>query len=106
MILRYPNGVVRVCVTKNNISIEDSYKIQKKSDMKNILEQIKSLYENEHNEVLDNRSIRSMIWEWKSHNLVYSLGLFRDRTRTVDINYPIPGYMNIVYFIASLFYWD
>lgn len=74
--------------------------------MKNILEQIKSLYENEHNEVLDNRSIRSMIWEWKSHNLVYSLGLFRDRTRTVDINYPIPGYMNIVYFIASLFYWD
>lgn len=106
LVLNYPNGLVRVNVTKNNISIEESYKVQKKSDMRNILEQLKSLYEDEHNNVLDNRTIRSIICEWRSHNLVYSLGLFRDRTRTVDINYPIPDYMNIVYFMASLFYWS
>ena len=40
LIISYPGGVARVNVTKNNISIKDSYKIKKTSDMKNIIEQL------------------------------------------------------------------
>jgi hypothetical protein len=95
----------KVNTTKNNISIIDSYKIKKRSDQNALISELRSLYTDDKNNVLDNRSDFSLICEWRTHNLLYALHVLRDHTGTVDLEYPQPWYMKVGYFIGSLFYW-
>ena len=54
----------------------------------------------EHSDLFANRSTKSIVREWVVHNAMYRLGLFRSRTESVDINWPLPWLESIIYWIA------
>ena len=62
------------------VSIEDSYKITCEDEMFDILTKFE--YETKY---YSKRSIISWIKEWKSHNRLYKLGLFRKHTKDCDL---------------------
>lgn len=84
--------------------VYESYKITKK---KNILAELERIHMCR--DYLDicaagyNRSIMSEYREWKGHNVLYKLGIARDRTRSVDINQNEPMWRRVVYAILSIF---
>ena len=86
-------------VTSNNINIKDSYKVKKKSEMKDIL------YAIQHNHSgcpVFKRSYNALLSEWKTHNRLYALGFQRARTKDVDLNYPIKWYVQLAYYIIGI----
>lgn len=54
----------------------------------------------EHPGLFANRSSKSIVREWVVHNAMYRLGLFRSRTESVDLNWPLPWWESIIYWIA------
>ena len=82
-------------VKPERINILNSYEIQK-SQFIPILEEIKSKYP-EH--VVWNRSMKSLVREWAVHNFLYSIGLKKEKTKDVSLDYPQPWYVKIGYFI-------
>lgn len=89
-----------VCsVTENNIKIIDSYKVENKSKMKEVLYAIQ--YKHPECKVFK-RSYNSMIAEWKTHNRLYHLGIKKSHTKDVDINYPIKWYVELLYRIFGI----
>lgn len=89
-------------VSDDNIHINDSYKIRKRSDMKSLLSYISA--SNRDNEVFKHRPMYGLICEWRSHNLLFDLGYKRERTSSVDLNYPQRWYVRVAYFGLSKFY--
>lgn len=73
-------------LTDNNLHIEDSYQVGKRS-MDVVLCHIKAI-DNEKPSKVWNRSIFSLKMEWAVHNALYALHLFRKQTKDVDLNYP------------------
>ena len=71
-------------IDKNNIHIYDSYCVSK-HDMLNVLYHIKT--DSPYCDVW-NRSMKSLVNEWVVHNFLYKLGLYQDRTKDVDLDYP------------------
>lgn len=92
-------------VTKNCITIYDSYKIKTKADMNFILTVIKYNYSdiNDDDYIFNQVNRESMINEWRGHNLLYNLHLFRSHTKDVDIN-KNPWYLKAGYWILSKLY--
>lgn len=94
-----------ITITNNNIHITDSYKVKTRESMKNILNILRE-YLNDSNITmktpLDYRSNNSMIREWITHNNLYRLGLYQDRVKNIDLNYPQKWYVKILYAIGSL----
>lgn len=85
-------------LTDTSLHVEDSYTLNKRKDIRLFLESIKS-----HNNVsLFNRNITSLINEWKGHNLLYNLHLFRSHTKDVDLEYPQKWYYIIIWNIIGL----
>lgn len=62
------------------VTIVDSYKVTDEDDMCDILTIFK--YKTNYH---SKRSINSWIKEWKSHNRLYKLGLFRSHTEDCDL---------------------
>lgn len=73
-----------VVVSDNIIRIENGYLVQGRG-FGFVLNYIRK---NEPNEVTANRSNYSLSCEWAVHNVLYKLGLFRSRTKNVDMEYP------------------
>ena len=97
------NGIVlRVECSQDNTKIIDSYKVNNKWDMKFILYKIRD--EVTKDKAIHNRYINSMVNEWGTHNLLYSLGIQKDRTRDVDLNINQPWYIKVGYFLLSHIY--
>ena len=72
-------------------------------DMDNVLKLIR--YEvTEDNYAVNKRDIHNMINEWRAHNLLYSLGIMKDRTKSVDLNINQSWYVTLSYKVLSLFY--
>lgn len=71
---------VKIQYDKTNVRIIDSHKVKEK-DMKDILFWFlfKTGYESK-------RDIDSWLKEWKAHNRLYRLGLFRSHTKDCDLN--------------------
>lgn len=67
-----------------NATIVSSYNIKSKDERYEILS-ILSMYEYEHPSEW-NRTIDSMRVEWEVHNMLYTLGISRDRTQDVDLD--------------------
>lgn len=88
-----------ITVTEYNIHIDNSYRIDKRKDIKEVIEFI---YENYNNKVIENRSQKSCVEEWITHNNLYKLNLFESHTISVDLDYPQKWYMPIIYKILSL----
>lgn len=102
LIVSHKDFILKVFVSENNTSILDSHLVKKPKDMKSILFCIKNQIAE--NYAINKRSISSMIAEWRVHNLMYSLGIFRSRTKHVDLNTEQPWYIEALYYILSPFY--
>jgi len=75
---------MRVEVTKNNVHIEDSY-IYDKREFDGIIDWLREKYPDSDVWKRTNKCLKR---EWATHNLFYSLHLFRKATRSVDMDYP------------------
>lgn len=62
-----------------NLHIVDGYKINKLKDMETYLLQHKD-------ELGSSRSLKSYLIEWRAHNVLYNLGLFRSHTKDTDLD--------------------
>ena len=94
--------LVKYHVTPNNVTIYDSYKVTHTGDMEYLIQKIRYNYPL-NNYIINKRSMSSLINEWKAHNLLYDLHLFRSHTRNVDLNNE-PWYRKVIYQILSKFY--
>lgn len=100
------NGkTVTADISPNNISIHDSYKITSREDMDNILQYIRYCTEISEYPVIKYTNNKQLIREWCTHNLLYDFGILKERTKTVDLDYPQKWYFKLGYFIGSLLYW-
>lgn len=89
-------------ISTNNIHIVDSYTIKMRETMRYVLDDLKTyLRQNYIVSPFDHRSIKSMVNEWVAHNNLYKLGYKRERTGSVDLNYPQKWYMPILYWLFS-----
>lgn len=93
---------VSVSTNNNNIHIHNSYNIKKIRDMKHYINDIRNSDDGTC-EVL-NRSNFSLINEWRSHNLLYALGIFRTHTKDVDLESNPSIFFTIGYTILSFLY--
>lgn len=53
---------------------------------------------------IDNVGVFNLINEWRAHNLLYKLGIEKDRTKSVDLNTDNSWYIKVLYTILSIFY--
>lgn len=100
--IHYKRFSLKVEVSEDNTKIYDSYQVTSLKDMKAILFLIKSRVNN--NYAINKRGYKDMINEWRVHNLLYSLHLFRERTKDVDLNFPQSTLEKTIYSILSLLY--
>lgn len=83
--------------TPNNLHINDSCEIQKRK-FKSALDSIEA----RHPELLIwQRSTFSLCREWAVHNLLFNLGIKKERTKDVDLNFPQKWYICIGYAILG-----
>lgn len=75
---------MKIIVTDKNIEIRDSYKVSVTGEMNDILNSLREEYPD--NSVLIQRKNPSLIREWKGHNFLYKLGVFRSHTMDVDLD--------------------
>lgn len=87
---------VEIQYDKNNVRIIDSHKVKEKN-MRNILEWflIKTCYKSR-------RSLDSWLKEWKAHNRLYKLGLYRSHTIDCDLNENEQWWRLLVYSIIGI----
>lgn len=73
------NGI-KIKYDKKGVSIINSYKVTIAEDMIIILRlfQLKTYYKSR-------RTLKSWVKEWKAHNRLYKLGLFRNHTKDCDL---------------------
>lgn len=103
LILRYKDFALKVHASEYNTCIQDSYKVKSIDDMKGVLWLIRSEIE-DNNMAIHKRGIWSMIHEWRVHNLLYSLGIEKNRTMSVDLETNQHWYLRLAYKVLSLFY--
>ena len=84
MKVKYGKHEISFSATKNNVRIENSYKVTKKSDMNAIVKLIRT--EAAKLGYQYSRSNSSWVTEWRAHNYMYDKGLQRSRTGSVDLN--------------------
>lgn len=85
-------------VSNNDCKIIDSYKITNKEVMLYFINRLRE----EHKEFQVRTSL-SYYREWKAHNILYKLGLFKSHTKDTDLNIDEKLSRRICYFIISLF---
>ena len=101
MIMKKIFSGFKVDLSENNIHIWDSYKCKKSEDIESIINEIRN--DPDASKYMKRSNI-SYINEWAAHNLLYYMGILKDRTGDVDMNYPLKWYFNIMYFIIGNFY--
>ena len=86
------------------VRIRDSYLINNNSDIKTVLEYIRSLDEYKKlKEYGYTRTPASEFNEWKVHNFLYKLGYKPERTGSVDIDQNESKFHRFVYAVLSIF---
>lgn len=88
-------------ITKNNLHIFDSYKISKKK-FDSELNSAQALHKESD---VWKRSRLSLKLEWATHNALYALGIAKDRTKDVDLNYPQKWYVKTGYAVVGSLVW-
>lgn len=88
-------------VYDDNIVVIDGYKYTSPKEMLNALEFVSWFYPE--NKVIKTRSFKSLMAEWKTHNLLYDLHILRSRTKDVDLNLN-SKFIQLIYRFLSVFY--
>lgn len=95
----------RVKLTYENTHIFDSYLIRTKKDMQRFLSSLREQCDPDMAVAV--RSMKSLICEWRSHNLFYYLHVFRSRTKDVDLERHQSWWREMFCRVVSFFYfWD
>lgn len=81
-----------------NVRIKDSYQVRDEKEMRLILLQFKI-----RTGFKSQRTVNSWIKEWKSHNRLYKLGLFRSHTSDCDLEENEKLYRLIAYEVIGRF---
>lgn len=102
LIVRYKDFILKAHASEYNTTIFGSHQVKSRTDMKSVINYIRDNVSNVCS--IHKRSISSMIHEWRVHNLLYSLGILRDRVKDVDLNIGQPWYIKTLYFILSPLY--
>jgi hypothetical protein len=103
--INYNNYIVKVVLSSSNTNIEASWRLKSISDMKAFLLLVRDeISTSEYKYAVQDRSLFSMINEWRVHNLCYSLGIYKSRTCSVDLNIGSPWYIKTLYTILSPLY--
>lgn len=102
LIIDYEDLIIKVNASEDNTTILDSYRISSPSDMKSIL--IRIIIRTPETYAIHKRGVRGMIREWRVHNMLYSLGILKNRVKDVDLNIGQPWYIKTMYFVLSPFY--
>ncbi len=84
MTLKYGKYEITYHLTKGNVQIANSYKIQKKADMSAIVKLIRA--EAQKLGFKYKRSNSSWVTEWRAHNYMYDKRIDRARSASVDLN--------------------
>ena len=84
-------------ISENSIKLINSCLVHK-VDFEKELNKIKNLHPNL---PLWNRSVSSLRREWATHNILYDLGLFMERTTDVDLNFKHKWYVSLAYWIVG-----
>lgn len=102
IIVRHKDYVLKVHISKNSTTILNSHKVKSPWDMESIIYYIK--VEASDKMAINNRNISSMIYEWRTNNLLYALGIKRNKTGSISMKINQPWYKKVFYTIASPFY--
>ncbi len=94
---------LKATVTEENTHIYDSCMMRSKADMSSYLMQLREQSSPEMS--VNQRSLSSLVAEWRSHNFFYSLHVFRSRTHDVDLECHQAWYKELFCRMVSLFYW-
>ena len=92
----------QVKLSAENTHITDSYLIQSKEEMRVFLQAIRE--QCDPGMAILQRSLSSLIAEWRSHNLFYYLHVFRSRTKDVDLERRQPWWRECFCRVISFFY--
>lgn len=92
---------MKYIITNSNLHLIDSYKVSKKR-FDGELNRIKAIHPNSD---VWKRSRCSMKLEWATHNGLYAIGIMRDHTKDVDINYPQKWYAKVGYAVCGSLFW-
>lgn len=84
-------------IYSDRVKLLDSYLVPKAKYGRE-LQSIRNLHPNL---PLWNRSEGNIRREWASHNLAYSLGIKRSKTKDCDLNFEPKWYVKLAYFIVG-----
>lgn len=92
-------------VTPTNTHIMDSCMVKSKAAMRTYLQELRDLVETEM--AVNQRDIESQVQEWRAHNFFYRIGVFRSRTKDVDLELKQTWYRELFCRVVNFFYfWD
>ena len=73
----------RAQLTSTNTHIYDSYLIRSKDDIRAFIQNLREQCDPDM--AITQRTLSSLVAEWRSHNFFYYLHVFRSRTKDVDL---------------------
>ena len=88
-------------VTPNNIHLESSFRVPKVDFER----ELKAMRERHPDSQVWKRSMESLKREWAAHNAFHAMGIFRNRTAHMDLNWPQPWYVRAGYAILGRIAW-
>ncbi len=96
--------IITINIDNNNITIYSSKDVKSITEMNIIINHILNKYSYKFNINNSNRTRFNILNEWRTHNLLYDLRLFRNHTKDVDLEYNQNNILIILYSIFSIFY--
>ena len=90
---------MKITYKKENTHIEDSYQIKLRKSIQNEVEWI--IVVRKARKDLVTRTVNSYVNEWKGHNRLYKLHLFRKHTKDVDLEEPQRLIWRIIWLIIG-----
>lgn len=93
---------ITIVVGNNDIMICSSKDVTSAKEMTQVINHIFDKYNYKFDN--SNRTKFNVLAEWRTHNLLYDLRLFRRHTKDVNIEYNQNKVLTIVYAIFSIFY--
>lgn len=97
-----------IIVLPNVTRIENSFQIRSIKEMKSLINNIRTITKIHHkickNYPIHTRTMFGMICEWRAHNFLWSLGVKKECTKTVDLELKVKWYYKIGYFVLSCCY--
>ena len=88
---------MRITYSETNTHIEDSYKAKNLN-----LEVMTIIRERHFRGFKSTRTFDSYVREWRGHNRLYKLHLFRKHTKDVDLDENMKPYMEIIWRVIGL----